>query len=551
MMRFREFRHLPVVALVAAGLALAGCGSSSSDKKTEMMDDGMKEEMCPEGQTGTPPNCVTPPVNLTALFAAAQDASDDAVMAGKDATDAQKAATDSAKMLTTEEVGGESKKAMMNAMAILDAKDDAAQAVMDAEAALADADDAKTKAMAIADDHPQKTALMAAADAAVEVAEAQVAAAKKVRDGTSIRNAVAEVEGANKKGTPRSIANMVGLDIAAALATGSVRGGTRIAYGTTAPALTADGVIAAMVKNNAQGMTWAEIVGKDKVMMMRLGTIDDTGALTAGNAEVSVASLAGMTASDVTATTLADGSIDIDGGTTPGRYKGILGAVVCLGGSDGCKVTDGKLGAGWYFSPASPMAYYQSQKDDPDTDADESLLYEAELLYASYGHWLTESSGEWTVNTFANFADSTNAAADVSTVGNDTNNLANKATYSGMAAGMSVRTMGSGDSKTTDSGAFTADVTLTANFGAAPTVRGTIDNFDGDAVGSGWSVNLESATLGTTSNDGVATGSGRDGVWSATAYGNDSAKRPEGVIGGFTAHFTDGDAAGAFATRRQ
>ena len=528
----RTMKHWALAAAAAAAWALAGCGGGGSSSSG--------------GPTGTtdPP----PPANLTAMFAAAQTASDNAVAAGEAATAAVKSATDSAKMLTTTEVGGDSMKAMMNAQAILDARDDAAQAVMDAEAALAAAEKAQMDAMDVADGHPQKAALMAAADAAVEAAEEQVMMAKAARDGTMLKNAVAEVEGSNKKGTPRSIANMVGSDIAAALATGATRVGTRIAYGTDAPAATVPAALK-HVANDAQGMTWAMIVGEDDIMKMRLGTIDTTGALTAGNEEVSVASLEGMTAADVTSTTLTDGTIDADGGTTPGSYMGILGAVVCLGGSDGCKVTDGKLGAGWYFSPASPMAYYQSQKDDPATPADESLLYEAEVLYASYGHWLTSTGDplEWTVNTFANFA-GTNAA-DVTTVGNDTNNLTNTATYSGMAAGMSVRTMGSGDSKTTDSGAFTADVMLTANFGATPTVRGTIDNFMGDAVGSGWSVNLESATLGTTSNDGIATGTGRDGVWSATAYGTDSAARPAGIIGGFTAHFTDGDAAGAFAAR--
>ena len=116
---------------------------------------------------------------------------------------------------------------------------------------------------------------------------------------------------------------------------------------------------------------------------------------------------------------------------------------------------------------------------------------------------------------------------------------------------MSVHKMGSGDSQTIDSGAFTADVMLTAKFGTAPTVSGRVNNFQGDAVGSGWSVNLESLTLGTdaTVTAVIATASGRDGVWSGAAYGNDATARPAGIYGGFTAHFTDGHAAGAFATR--
>ena len=116
---------------------------------------------------------------------------------------------------------------------------------------------------------------------------------------------------------------------------------------------------------------------------------------------------------------------------------------------------------------------------------------------------------------------------------------------------MSVHKMGSGDSETVDSGRFTADVKLTAKFGATDTdakVSGTINNFMGNAVGD-WSVNLESTTLAATSNSDIATGSGRDGMWSAQAYGDDNTKRPAGIFGGFTAHFSDGHAAGAYATR--
>lgn len=519
---------LGVAAVFALGLAACGGG-----------DDSPQTTMPTEPTVPPPP----PPANLTALFAAAQDAGADAAMAGKDAMAAETAATKSAMMLTTTEVGGESGKAMMSAQAILDARDDAIQAVKDAEMALADAKKARMDAMGIADGHPQKAALMGAVDAAIEAAEAQVKAAKMVRDGTRIRNAVTEVTGgAQGTGTPRSIANSVGTDIAAALAVGTVRGGTRIAYGATAPAAT----IAAAHKYEAddhQGMTWAEIVGEDNVMRERLG---------AGNAVRPVASVAGMTAADV------DPDVTTTGGVNSGNtyadaytsdtstYRGVPGDIFCLGTD--CEVdAAGKLVGSWYFSPTSPMAYYQKMADDPLTLVDESLTYEPEVLYASYGHWLTVSGTDWTVNTFASFA-GTNAA-DLTTVGTQANMLANKATYSGMAAGMSVRKMGTGTSATTDAGRFTADVMLTASFGASPTVTGTVDNFMGDAVGSGWRVNLESATLAITSNDGVATGSGRDGVWSVTAYGTDAAARPVGILGGFTAHFTDGDAAGAFATR--
>ena len=44
-------------------------------------------------------------------------------------------------------------------------------------------------------------------------------------------------------------------------------------------------------------------------------------------------------------------------------------------------------------------------------------------------------------------------------------------------------------------------------------------------------------------------GTGGDGVWNSAAYGAD-AKRPAGIFGDFNAHWTDGHAAGAFATKK-
>ncbi|MYC32924.1 MAG: ATP synthase F0 subunit B [Chloroflexi bacterium] len=551
-------KHMLKACLVAVfAIGLAACSSSDSGTDTSMPTE--------PPTTPTTPTEPSAPADLSALFAAAQDASDDAAQAGEDATDAQMSATESADMLTTMEVGGDSAKAMMNAQAILDAMDAAIQAVKDAEAALADAKQAEMDAMAIADEHPQKAALMAAVDDAIMAAEAQVEATKMVRDGRDLDDAVYEVTGMGGKGTPRSIANTVGGDIAGALAqhATNARTGTR----TPAHAAAVGTDIAAALKheaNDAQGMTWAMIAGEANVMDMRLGAItsDD---LVPGNGILSVASIAGMDASAVDKTTTAvlsaTGGTNSDGmyadgaspglataGTTGGtEYMGIPGVVVCLGGDDGCSVSSaGKLSAGWYFSPTSPMVYYIRNTDRTTSEA---MPYVPETLYASYGYWLSSNAdaSEWTVNTFS----SVGVTATLTTYDVAANDdLAESATYSGSAAGMSVRTMGSGDSKTTDSGMFTADVMLTATFGASPTLEGTINNFQGDAVGSSWSVKLQSATLaaGGAATEGVATAGGHSGSWSNQAYGGADA-RPTGIHGGFVAHFADGDAAGAYAAR--
>ena len=80
------------------------------------------------------------------------------------------------------------------------------------------------------------------------------------------------------------------------------------------------------------------------------------------------------------------------------------------------------------------------------------------------------------------------------------NHDGNVASYEGRASGMSVtrETDASGmtDSGSLRSGAFTADVQLSARFGVDPTVSGHVDNFGGGAhVKSAWHVNLETMDL--------------------------------------------------------
>ena len=101
------------------------------------------------------------------------------------------------------------------------------------------------------------------------------------------------------------------------------------------------------------------------------------------------------------------------------------------------------------------------------------------------------------------------------------------------------------------SGAFTADVSLTATFHAtAPMLGGTVDNFQGNAVDPLWTVTFRrtDAPAGVVTA-GKTIASGSDGVWSANSYGA-AAARPVGIFGGFNAHFKDGHAAGAYATRK-
>ena len=118
---------------------------------------------------------------------------------------------------------------------------------------------------------------------------------------------------------------------------------------------------------------------------------------------------------------------------------------------------------------------------------------------------------------------------------------------------MSVRKMDKADGmgQDIDSGRFTANVELTAEFGTAPMLGGTINGFQGSAVNSNWTVSLEKGAFAAgTLADGATITTGRDGEWSAASFGNDNTARPGGIFGGFNAHFSDGHAAGAYATRK-
>ena len=299
------------------------------------------------------------------------------------------------------------------------------------------------------------------------------------------------------------------------------------------------------------GHTWAQIVGADNLSPKPLGD---------ARATVMVASIAGMTAINVHPTALTamggedSGATYADGDETDdAKYNGIDGTVYCLGTD--CKVTtDGKLAGSWYFTPTEASHYYR--KVGMDTE------YVRETTFAQFGYWLStvgeDNEGAIVINTYAKggAGTDTNTATTLAWGLNmaPAPTLTDKsATYSGDAVGMSLHKTTDVDGEITSiySGAFTADVTLKAEFSAdAPMLGGTVDNFQGNAVDSTWSVILERTAVVTGAvAAGLTTATGRNGAWSATSYGTDTA-RPVGIFGGFNAHFSDGHAAGAYATRK-
>ena len=488
------------------------------------------------------------------LFAAAQDARDDATTAGTKATDAVKTATDAAKLLGVIEAAGESKTVFDSATAILKAREDAGDAVTEAEAAKTAADNAKTAAEALDDSNEHKTALIAALNAAIGVAEAQIEDATDARDGDALKGAVTAVTGgedADPQMTPGSHARAVAMMVGEAL--GGMTVDADIPRGSV-DADPADTVTEAVVKkDNRAGMTWAQLVGDDNIRHERIGT---------DNAVLMLTSVAGMDAADVNANLSATGGGDGDGKyadvftSVDSNYKGIVGDVWCLGAD--CEVTsDGKLKGGWYFTPDSTT---QTYIPNPDAAGEPSMAYAAETGFAEYGYWMlmvdtdidTDTDPDsLQLNRYASLNDGATAVtAGLSYAKAD--NSPDSATYNGEAVGMSVHKEVDVDNVVTsiDSGAFTADVELELRFGDGDdiTLGGMIDNFQGNAMDSAWEVELERKILPNagTFADGKTVASGRNGVWSASAYGTAADQRPIGVFGTFNAHFSDGHAAGAY-----
>ena len=479
--------------------------------------------------------------DVTALFAVAQDARDETAAAAKAAERAVEDAMEYAEMLDALSFRGDSMTAIENARKVLDAETAADRAVMDAEAALQAARDANAEAAALPSDHANRGSLIAALEAAIGYAEERVEAAREQAGGMALEAAVAAVRGTdtNNPMGPVSHGEAVAAAVGSALgpAGGNDGRGARVEFDYIAAAVP-DG---AVEMDDHQGMTWAAIVGEANLRDMRIGM---TGG---GTRPVQAASVAATDASaaipvNTPANGVADGT-EFTNAVNGSAWQGVPGTVFCAG-SD-CEVSSGGLLTGsWYFTPDLPR--------EPYVAADDGMGYLRETLYARFGHWLTvvAGSGETTVHAYAGTAAMGNPA-----LGAPAGDLTeSSASYAGKAAGMSVHMTFDDQGARTgiSSGAFTADVSLTARFGAAPTVSGTVSGFEGDAVDEGWSVELGEAVLSGSIDIefGEARGTGQAGAWTARAYG-ETDQRPAGILGGFNAHFTDGHAAGAYATRKQ
>lgn len=544
------------------------------------------------GTAQTAANKLTTHVNALRTLSAAVGEDGSALMMAKKYSE----------MLGVLDVKGSSETARENAQKVLDAQKalrDAIDAIDAIAGTKAAAVKARTNAMAL-HDTPGKDAVIAVLNSIIDDATKQVEAAQKVLDATgadSLKAYVAVVTkcpvsaaGCTGEQNPETAADR-GKDVAEAIGQAlfpmvadtaqdaTTHDGTarRVSHYGTESALTGASPPAVGDRtfddNDSTGMTWAEIVGGSlvdlRVVEGATGGVQTRAAkaMSVGGTKVSEWYASG---SEPTAATIADGT-EVTTGVT---YKGIGSLLVCTGTcsvEEATNAADRTLKGDWYITPlvANAMTIYVRRADDSTTtNVDESQLYEADTMYARWGHWIAADTTDSTLTRIHTYATS---AGNTGTLGlgvaTGSTSATETAVYTGSAAGMSLHKTfdGQGNVDKLYSGAFQADVSLTARFGASPMLSGTINNFRGGAhTDPTWSVALQEVALEAAGNfaadagNNKAKGSGQAGDWTTQAYGpavpadgNPAEYRPTGFFGGFNAHFTDGHAAGAYATRKQ
>ena len=500
-----EHRLVFACSVLATMLALSGCGGGGGGSSLADLP-GILVDATKAGETGK------------GAAAAASKAVDIAGMSVRD--------------MTVVAVQGDSTKAQLNAQAVLDAETTVKSQLRIAQEALKDARAAQSAAQRLMN-APNYQSFLSNIDDQVSRAAAYVdEIAGLLQEDAVLAGYVATVKERDGNRTPEEIGQVVAMAIAEVIGTGSVPDNDY-----TAPALaTRPQNAAPLALTGISGMTWAEIHGKRD---------DDNLAV----------SIAGMTAVDISA---QFGSPPVEGYTSgsrvDGAYRGIPGFAQCQGtcaiGTVGAVA--GKLVGNWIFLPTSPNQGYVRNEDGSYAPPED---------YAEYGHWLDRDSANGNalrLNLYIGGTSSGSEPGDLNARAVDADNHdGDVARYEGHAAGMSLvrETDGSGATVpgSLRSGAFTADVELTARFGVDPTVSGHVANFSGGAhINQAWRVDLETMDLNEgTAGAGIADGGGDPGTWSSDPYAPDSNVRPTGINGAFHAHFSDGHAMGVYATRNK
>ena len=512
---------LVVFLLGAYSIMITGCGGggSSGPAMAGGGDEPDETEMCPEGQVGTPPNCMEPGPTEEDIAAATKAAGtkSKAIKAESD----QAATADAG-------LGG--------------------SAALGADGALGGGDDS-IYTMEISRDRDATTIKITDPDMMADD-DPKFTQAEDLGGGRTMHTRTME---ADSDGDVVEEVVIVSTDIDAPRATEFAK-----VYELNArkDRMTAD----EDNPNNVLDISTAAL----------LGTVAADAAILARVKSSSFAAGTGATLSfaiDDADTADMDEAAEVDG-----TYDGAMGTYRCNGTTGTCTVTlnaKGKITGmsdGWIFIPGSDVTV-----DVPDAD------------YLHYGVWLkktTDEDGVVTYNEVETFAGSSvTATGDVSSVtGKATYSGGATGVYvhsvknpdgteasatSGHFTADAELTAYFG--QTLDDSSTTVDESGQIPPSLLHTISGTINNFmlSGHDQGPGWSVSLEKSTVGTSTGTetGVAKGGGDNGSYTATYHGpvgdHDSDSEtpaiphPSTVVGEFNAFFSNGSVAGGFGARKQ
>ncbi len=531
---------MPAVTLAGA-LALAGCGGGNDTPAVDNdPPDPTPQQKCEAGggtwDADADPMCAEAPVEPTALESAVDEAGK--ASAARTASDAlHKGAADAGGKLAAHDVNGSSAAAETNAMTVL-----AARALITAERDKAKAAVDELTKLHMAATGDAKARIKVQLDRAQADHDAIAAMLDATKDGgKALKTAedaarVGAKTGADDAGIARHRADQVATAMEMALKN-TFNGSGLVPAALAATAATAPEGFTVSRAGTA-GMTFEEITGDETldvttVMGDDYKHVDNADAVTT-NADLVLAIGAQI-----------NGNAGLDA-----AYKGIHGRLLCVG-TTACTFAAGKFTAGTVvFYPDDAAAHY--------AQAEFGGTYAPVTNAATYGHWLTED-GDIKLHAVSL---STGGDAPVWT---DPKTWAtpgdgpDEATYRGEAGGYSYRETGEGDDARMFSGEFTADVELEAEFGtgADATLEGSISGFkavegQGDGhVNASWYVGLQSIQGANSITNGMVMSSkagmedATSGSWSAEAYG-EAGRNPAGIVGAFSAGFTDGNAAGVY-----
>ena len=252
------------------------------------------------------------------------------------------------------------------------------------------------------------------------------------------------------------------------------------------------------------------------------------------------------------ANTVGTGSAAVH--TWSGSYYGVRGTYSCTGEPSACEVSrhaDEKRvleGANWLFT-VTPANADMEVADTSNT-------------YSYYGWWINKDSAGYQ---FDSLFGTTSTGDDLITT-TEANGVAGTATYNGGAAGKYA--IYSTTPKAAESGDFTADVTLTADFDATvdgtsnlTTISGTIDDFMvGGSKKEGWEVAIEKNAANSNATDNMFTGAAvwtigesegaAGGDWQASFQDMDKDGVPKIVVGGFDVANGRAEMEGAFGATK-